>query len=67
MTNRTVLNADPHALAETLIKVLEASPEETSLLLATQQLLLEGQPVAPRRSLRGSACRRTRSLRCCAR
>jgi alkylmercury lyase len=47
MTNRTVLNADPHALAETLIKVLEGSLEETKVLLATQQLLLEGQPVAP--------------------
>jgi len=47
MTNRTVLNADPHALAETLIKVLEGSPEETKVFLATQQLLLSGQPVAP--------------------
>ena len=47
MTNRTILNADPHALAETLIKVLEGSPEETKILLATQQLLLSGHPAAP--------------------
>jgi len=45
MTNRTV--SQPHALAETLIKVLEGSPQETKILLATQQLLLSGQPVAP--------------------
>ena len=51
MSNQTVSNTDLHALAETLIKVFEGSPEEKLLLgvkyNATQELLLSGHPVAP--------------------
>ncbi len=47
MSNQIVSNADLHALADALIKLLEGSPQETTVLLATQQLLLEGHPVAP--------------------
>ena len=47
MSNQTVFNADLHALADTLTKLFEGSPQETTVLLATQLLLLDGNPVAP--------------------
>ncbi len=47
MSNQIVSNADLHTLADALIKLFEGSPQETTVLLATQLLLLDGHPVAP--------------------
>jgi alkylmercury lyase len=48
MTNRTISNADPQVLADTLIKLFETLPkEEANVFLTTQKLLLDGHPVAP--------------------